>query len=68
MSLSPYQVQTPPPVRNALEKQARELGFLTSNQWAAVILARFSQLPAPRAMIALGRLSMVARSRSVSKF
>ncbi len=65
MSLAPYQVQCPPPVRAALEKQARELGFLTSNQWAAVVLARFSKLPAPRAMVALGRLDMVSRARPV---
>jgi hypothetical protein len=63
MSLAPFQVQAPAPVRRGLEAQAAELGFLSANQWASVILKSFSELPAPQAMVALGRLRMLSRCR-----
>lgn len=47
--------------RKALVRQAADLGFLSENQWGAVILKTVAQLPPERALVALGKLHVLAK-------
>jgi hypothetical protein len=49
-------------MRAALHKQAESLGFLTANQWAALIVKTFAALPPERALLVLGKVKVLAKS------
>lgn len=67
MSLNPLTVQADPRTRSRLERQSRELGFVSPNQWAAVALRAIAELEPDNALLALGRIKMLGRGRQRGK-
>lgn len=60
--LRPFNVQLPPKVRLALDKQAAAVGAVTANIWAGMVLSTVSELDAGTALKLMGKAKELRRN------
>lgn len=60
--MKPLNVQIPESTRAALDKQAENVGALTANVWAGMILTTICQLDASTALKLMGKAKELRRS------